>query len=354
MPMSPMRWRDFDLDDWRVSDRDPLKVAGIAAAVLLVLVLLGLNLTRLPLLNSKDDYSAYLTSASGLTGGETVQVRGVRVGEVTGIVLEDDLVRVDFKVNGDVDLGEETSARVKVLNPLGAQFLALEPAGPGRLSEPIPVERTFASRTLVNELGRVSGQLDQTDIPQLQQALDVLTETLSASSSDAVAMALTGLNDFAGNLAEDADKISELVSSGSELIAIINDRSDVIVNLVSQGDALAAVLNERRDAIGRLVRGTADLSAQIAKILSVNRDKLGPMLRNLEEISQALATENESLGKAIPAMEQLSKNIARVTGTGRFVDIVVPNGLIPDAVIQQCADAGAFPAPNDPRVGCRP
>lgn len=346
--------RDFDLDDWRVSDRDPLKVAAIAAAVLLVLILLGLNLTRLPFLTSKDDYSAYFTSASGLTGGETVQVRGVRVGKVTGIVLEDDRVRIDFEVNSDVDLGEDTAARVKVLNPLGAQFVALEPAGPGALSKPIPVERTFASRTLVNELGRVSGQLDQTDIPQLQQAMDVLTETLSASSSDAVAKALTGLNDFAGNLAEDADKISELVSSGSDLIAIINDRSDVIVNLVSQGDALAAVLNERRDAIVRLVRGTADLSKQIAGILEVNRDKLGPMLRNLEQISRALATENESLGKAIPAMEQLSRNIARVTGTGRFVDIVAPNGLIPDAVIQQCAAAGAYPAPNDPRVGCRP
>lgn len=349
-----MNLRDFDLDDWRVSDRDPLKVAVIAAAVLLVLVLLGLNLTRLPFVNSKDDHAAYLTSASGLTGGETVQVRGVRVGKVTGIVLEDDRVRVDFEVDSDVGLGELTSARVKVLNPLGSQFLELDPAGPGELDEPIPVERTFASRTLVNELGRVSGQLEQTDIPQLQKALDTVTATLTGTSADAVERALTGLNDFAGNLAEDADKISELVASGSELIKIINERRDVIVNIVSQGDALTAVLRERRQAISRLVRGTADLSAQLAGILAVNRDKLGPMLHNLEKISKALATENESLGRAIPAMEQLSTNIARVTGTGRFVDIVVPNGLIPDAVIQECADAGAFPAPNDPRVGCRP
>lgn len=348
------RWGDFDLDDWRVSDRDPLKVAGVAAAVLLVLVLLALNLTRLPFVNSKDDHAAYLANASGLSGGETVQVRGVRVGKVTGITLVDDKVRIDFEVDSDVDLGEKTSARVKVLNPLGSQFLELDPAGPGHLDEPIPVERTFASRTLVNELGRVSGQLDQTDIPQLQEALDVLSSTLSASSAESVEKALTGLNDFAGNLAEDAEAIQELISSGSELVAIVNDRRDVLVNIVTQGDALTAVLRERRQAISRLVKGTADLSAQISQILAVNRDKLGPMLRNLEQISKALATENGSLGKAIPAMSRLSENIARVTGTGRFVDIVAPNGLVPDAVIQECADSGAYSAPNDPRVGCRP
>lgn len=348
-----MRWRDFDLDDWRVSDRNPVKVAAVAAVVLLALVLLALNLTRLPLVNPHDSYSAYLANASGLTGGETVQVRGVRVGKITGVELEDDRVRIDFEVDDNVDLGEDTGARVKVLNPLGSQFLELQPAGPGRLDEPIPLERTFASRTLVGELGRISGQLDETDIPQLQKALDTVTATLDGTSADSVERALTGLNDFASNLAADAEKISELVSAGSDVVRIINERRDVLVNIVSQGDALTAVLRERRQAISRLVRGTADLSAQVARILSVNQAKLGPMLRNLEEISRALATENETLGRAIPAMARLSTNIARVTGTGRFVDIVVPNGFVTDALIQQCTP-DAFPKKGDDRVGCRP
>ncbi len=347
-----MSWRDLDLDDWRVSDRDPLKVAAVAAVVLLALVLLALNLTRLPLVSHHDSYSAYLANASGLSGGETVQVRGVRVGKITAVVLEDDKVRVDFEVDDDVDLGEDTGARVKVLNPLGSQFLELQPAGPGRLDQPIPLERTFASRTLVGELGRVSGQLDKTDIPQLQKALDTVTATLNGTSAASVEKALTGLNDFAAHLAGDAEKISELVSAGSDVVKIINERRDVLVNIVTQGDALTAVLRERRQAISRLVRGTADLSAQLAKILSVNQAKLGPMLRNLEKISAALATENETLGRAIPAMAQLSAGIARVTGTGRFVDILAGNGLVPDAVIQQCTPA-AFPS-NDQRVGCRP
>jgi phospholipid/cholesterol/gamma-HCH transport system substrate-binding protein len=348
-----MRIRDLDLDDWRVSDRNPLKVAAVATVVLLVLMLLALNLTRLPFVHQRTTYVAYLANASGLGGNETVQVRGVRVGKVTGVTLVGDRVRVDLEVDSDVRLGSETSARVKVLNPLGSQFVELESAGSGRLDGPIPEARTHVSRTLVNELGRVSGQVDKTDLPQLREALRTLTATLSASSAQSVERALTGLNDFAGNLAADADKIKELVASGSELVGIINERRDVLVNLVGQGDALTAVLRERRQAISALVRGTADLSAQVAGILAVNRDKLGPMLASLQRISKALATENKAFGRAIPAMAQLAQNIARVTGTGRFVDVVAPSGLVPDAVIQQCR-AGAFPKPNDPRVGCRP
>ncbi len=349
-----MRLRDLDLDDYRLSDRDPLKVAAVAGAILLVVGLLALNLNRLPLIDRTVEHSVFLPNASGLSGTETVQVRGVRIGRITGIELVGDEVRVDFEVDPDVELGEDTSARVKVLNPLGSQFLELEPAGPGELNEPIPVERTHVSRTLLGELGKASGQLGETDIPRLQEALEVMTQTLSAPSAASVQRALTGLNDFAGNLAEDAESISELISSGSELAAIINERRDVLVNIVSQGDALTEVLRERRQAISRLVRGTADLSAQLSDVLRVNRDKLGPMLRNIEEISEALAKENESLGRAIPAMAELSDNIARATGTGRFVDVVVPNGLVPDALIQECAEPGAFPDAKNPDVGCRP
>ncbi|NHA00071.1 MCE family protein [Nocardioides sp. W3-2-3] len=140
----------------------------MAGVVLLALVLLALNLTRLPLISHHQGYSAYLANASGLSGGETVQVRGVRVGKITAVVLVDDKVRIDFEVDDDVDLGEDTAARVKVLNPLGSQFLEpaarrtgdarrADPAG-AHLRQPDPRRRDSAGSP---------ARLDKTDIPQL-------------------------------------------------------------------------------------------------------------------------------------------------------------------------------------------
>lgn len=349
-----MSRRSWSLDDYRLSDRDPRIVALVAALVIAGLVLLGLNLTRIPLLHHVNHYSAYLENASGLEGGETVQIRGVRVGKVTGIDLVDDRVRVQFEVEHDVHVGNLTLARVKVLNPLGAQYLALEPRGEDDLEAAIPLSRTTVSRTLVNELGRITERVEDIDVEQLQASLETVNDSLSDTSAASMAKALTGLNDFAGNLAEDSEELSTLVTEGSDLAGLLSGRRDEIGDIVTQGAAVTKVLAERREALSTLVRSTNSLSERIATLLRDNQDELTPMLKNLQKISRSLARENEELGRSIPAMAQLTDSVARVTGTGRYADIVVPNGLVPDDVVQECSDSSNYPSPDRPEVGCRP
>lgn len=342
------------LDDWRLSDRNPLIVAAVAAVLLIAVLFVTLNLSSLPGINDDRGYSAYLANASGLTGSETVQVSGVRVGKITKLTLEGDRVRVDFDVDSGVSLGETTGASVEVLNPLGSEFLELTPSGPGRLHEAIPLSRTHVSRSLLGELSDVSGQLGQIDIGQLQRSLDVATSSLSGTSRQAVMKVFSSLNQFAGTLAADAGSITALVQQGSQLTDIINSHRDELVQLVGQGDALTSVLNERKQAIGALLQGTSSLADQVATILHLNQAQLTPMLNDIRAISDSLARQNDNLARAIPAMAQLSHNLARATGTGPFIDIVAPAGILPDNLIRTCADPSKYPAPKQPLVGCRP
>lgn len=338
---------------WRLSDKNPLVIAVIALVVGLVGLVAALNLKSLTFWDRPHGYAAYLTNASGLSTGDSVQVRGVGVGEITGITVHGNTVRVDFNVERDVRLGTETKAAVKVLNPLGTVYLGVEPQGPGRLDEPIPTSRTAVSMSLLGDLGKVSEQVGDLDLEQLKKALDVTSTNLSATSAEAVQRALTGLSEFSGTLAENADGIRSLVTEGSDIAKILADRKDQLVNLVGQGQALMAVLEERQDDISALVTGTADLSREVSQILEVNREELNPMLRDLQKISEVLAKENDSIAKSLPLLARLSGHIAAATGNGPFLDVVVPTGIIPDALIQQCT-SGAYPAPGNPVVGCRP
>jgi phospholipid/cholesterol/gamma-HCH transport system substrate-binding protein len=345
------RW---SLDDWRLADRNPLIVAAIAAVVLVAALFVALNLTNLPGVDPTRGYSAYLDNASGLGGTETVQISGVHVGKITSMRLDGSRVRVDFEVDSDISLGETTSASVEVLNPLGSEFLELTPGGPGRLHHPIPLSRTQVSRSLLGELGDVTQRVGQIDIARLQKSLNVMTGSLSGTSKQAVTKVFAGLNEFAATLANDSGSITALVQEGSKLTGIINDHRDELVQLVGQGDALVATLDERKQSITRLLQGTSALADQVADILHLNQGQLTPMLDNLRIISDALAKQNTKLGKAIPALAELSRNLARATGSGPFVDIVVPAGILPDNLIRTCADQAEYPAPRQPLVGCRP
>lgn len=66
----------------------------------------------------------------GLTPRAPVVISGVKVGQVTGIELDDDLrARVTLDVRQDLELSIDTSASIRTSGLLGNQFIALEPGG---------------------------------------------------------------------------------------------------------------------------------------------------------------------------------------------------------------------------------
>jgi len=339
--------------NWRLSDRDPLKVGLVSVVVILVALVASLNLKTVAFWSRPHTYAAYLANASGLATGDAVEIRGVNVGEIKKISVHGNEVRVDFGVDRGIRLGADTTASVKVLNPLGTVYLAVVPLGSGSLGEPIPTSRTAVSMSLLGDLGQVSKQVGELDMAQLKKSLDVTSTNLSATSGHAVQKALTGLSEFSGTLAEHSKEVEALVAKGSDIAKILAGRKDQLVNLVGQGQSLMAVLKTRQRDITALLHGTAALSEEVSRILEVNRSALNPMLRDLQRVSDVLARENGDIEKTLPALARLSGHVAASTGNGPFLDVVVPNGLLPDALVQQCK-AGAYPAPDKPIVGCRP
>jgi len=66
----------------------------------------------------------------GLTARAPVVISGVKVGQVTGIELDDDLrAKVVLDVREDLELSIDTSASIRTAGLLGNQFVALEPGG---------------------------------------------------------------------------------------------------------------------------------------------------------------------------------------------------------------------------------
>ena len=66
----------------------------------------------------------------GLTSRAPVVISGVKVGQVTDIVLDEDLrARVILDVREDLELSIDTSASIRTAGLLGNQFVALEPGG---------------------------------------------------------------------------------------------------------------------------------------------------------------------------------------------------------------------------------
>ncbi len=326
-------------------ERNLVIIAAISAVVLIVAGLFALNIGKL----TASTYSADFRSAIGLKTGDVVTIAGVRVGAVSGMKLAGDVARVTFTVNGNHHLGDDTLVNVKVLNPVGVEYLELVPRGPGQLHGTIPVSHTTIPGTLVSDLNQLTNQTQQTNLPQLVQALKVLTTTVAANSPTQTKAALDGVAQLSAVLAGRQQELTNLVTQADQLTGLLNNHSAQLVNLLGQSSLLMQVLEQRKAAINNLLTTTTGLTSQLDHLISGDRSVLDPMLANLQALSQFLAKDSSNVAAAIPLLAAFSRYSANVTGSGPFADFVAPTLVVPDNLIAECAAIGKL----DAQRGCR-
>lgn len=330
-------------------ERNLAIVAAVAAAVLVLGAFLALNFSKLPLISHQKTYTADFQSAIGLQPGDVVTIAGVRVGAISSMSLHGTVARIKFTVNGGPRLGDETSVAAKVLNPVGVEYIELDPQGPGHLSGTIPVSRTSIPGTLVGDLNQLTTQTQQTNIPQLVQALKVITQTLGASTPAQTKAALDGVAALSAVLANRQGELTNLVTQANQLTALLNSHTNQLVDLLGQSNLILTVLEQRKAAIDNLLTTTTGLTNQLDHIISGDRSVLDPMLQNLQAVSAFLARDSNNIQQAIPLLAAFSRYSANVAGSGPFADFVAPTLVIPDNLIAQCRALATL----DALRGCR-
>jgi phospholipid/cholesterol/gamma-HCH transport system substrate-binding protein len=336
----------------RFAERNLLAVAAVGTAILMLVVVVAINFSKLPFVSDQATYHAEFTDAAGLVQGDPVSVAGVDVGTVTGLSLFHARVLVSFTVQGAVRLGDDTSVAAKVLTPLGQEFLAVEPRGGGRLASGAVIahDRTSETATLVSTADELGHQTAKIDIAQLERALNVTSQDLEAIPPGSTASILTGLAQLSGVISSRSNELSQLVTDVKQLSGTLAGHSAQLVTLLGQGDLVLQVLNQRHQAIEGLLTSTASLTQQLDALLTDHRAQLSPLVTDLQTISGVLAKDGGDLATAIPLLTSANKYLANVTGSGDFGDFVLPTGLIPDNVIAQCTKPGATKA----LTGCNP
>ena len=180
-------------------DRDPALIAIVGTVVGALVVLLSMNLNKLPFLTSNSTYHAQFAAAGGLQSGSQVRVAGLQVGTVSSVRVDGGHVDVTFGVRDSVKLGADSDASVEVATVLGEVFLQVTSVGPGVLPAhgTIPLSRTTVPYTLLDAFGALGQNVQQTNLPQLQQSLDQLAAALNGTSTADVGATLTGLTKIA-------------------------------------------------------------------------------------------------------------------------------------------------------------
>jgi phospholipid/cholesterol/gamma-HCH transport system substrate-binding protein len=309
----------------RFRDRDPkwIGVWGSVGAVALMAISLGYD--RIPYVNGTRNATAYVADAAGLNTGDEVQVAGMKVGTVRKIGLDGDRVKVDFAIDTDVDLGEDTSAQIKTDSILGRRALAVFSDGRGELADTtIPLERTSVPYSLTSALGDLSDTVEAMDTDKVDEALTVISETMETSSPE-VRGAIDGITRLSQSLNKRDEGVRELLDKAAGTTDILGTRSDQINQLMVDGNTLFIQLDMRRRAISELITNIDELARQLSGVVQDNEAQLGPALDKLENVSDLLIRNRDDIDLGLRRIVPFSTALGDAVASGPWFNAYISN-----------------------------
>lgn len=209
-------------------------------------------------------YTAMLTDAGTIRAGEDVRLAGISVGTVEKVELTDQAVRMEFTVENDVMIGDNTSLDIRMLTPVGGHYLAVIPSGTRPLgSEVIPADRVSLPYNLVEALQDAQRPLSGIETDNVRQNLSLLTQsfaqaprTLDAASSaaDSIVSIIDQQNESVGRALEVAEDYLKLLADNrasiGSMLTKIGEMEDTV--LTRRGEVIES-LRVIRELLGRLV-----------------------------------------------------------------------------------------------------
>ena len=225
--------------------------------------------------------TVHFENASGLDEGDSVEVAGVEVGEVTEISLERGAAKIVAEIDGDVAVYRDAQASIETYGLLGDRYVNIHPG---------------SAETGLVGTGAEIGQ------------------RISPESMDAILMRL-------GEVAEDVHNVAHTLSSvlgGEEGESSLRD---IVENTRVASASLARTLARNEQAFARTMEQVQGLSADLAILVSENRDAIARTLERIPQIAwnidavtgdlaEVIGANREGLRTTMENLEEGSRSLA--------------------------------------------
>jgi phospholipid/cholesterol/gamma-HCH transport system substrate-binding protein len=330
------------------SERNPLKVGAMGIGLTVAAMWLSLNYQKLPFIDQTREYSAYFAEAGGLAAGNPVQVSGYRVGDVSSVDLDGPRVRVKFKVDSDVRLGDRSEAAIKLKTLLGSKLLEITSRGDGRLDKPIPLERTTSPYQLPDALGDLSTTISGLNTDQLSRSLAVLSDTFANTPPDLRA-AVRGVARFSETLDKRDAQLRTLLDNANKATTVLGERSNEMVSLVSNTNSLLVQLRTQSSALDQISNNLSAVAQQVKGFIADNRQTLKPALEKLNAALTIVDNRKERVQKAIKGLNAYALSLGESVSSGPYFKAYLAN-LLPGQFVQPFIDAAFSDLGLDPNV----
>lgn len=308
--------------------RNRLLWLGLLAAGSVIVLLVGSSALSQAHLGDKTIHAEF-AQAAGLRSGASVDVSGIEVGSVSAVRLDGAKVVVDLKVRKDLRLGPDASAAIKMTTILGKLHVELVPGnGKGLPDNRIPLKQTSVPYNLgkvIRDPNYKSSfeRIERLDPAKLRQSLDVLSQQMGDSPQLTVE-ALNSIGALAKVINDRRDEVDTLLKSMDQVAELASDNRNSVLLLLTRGEAIGNAVALRQNLLEQLLDNVASLSRLLQDMGLENQDQLGPLIQNLNTMSEGLEKNRDNLDSLYEIMPVALRQFNNALGNGPYGDVWAP------------------------------
>ena len=233
-----------------------------------------------------------------------VRVGDVNVGNVTKIEVQDWHALVTMRIDGDVHLPANCTAKVGQTSLLGSMHIELSPptgeAPQGQLTggAVIPLSRAATYPTTEQALASASILLNGGGLAQLQEINQTFAKALAGRENDMRSL-LTQLDTFISRLNDQTDDIISATEHLNSLVGQVAANQRTVDKALTTIPQALAVLAEQRTKLADAIDAVGRFSAVAASTVKQTKESLVANLRNMVPVLRSLADAGPALTKGL-------------------------------------------------------
>jgi phospholipid/cholesterol/gamma-HCH transport system substrate-binding protein len=268
----------------------------------------GLNSLSLPGTEGNGDRSytiqAQLPDVVVIQQNTRVRVADVNVGNVTKIEVQDWHALVTMRINGDVHLPANSTAKVGQTSLLGSMHIELAPpidvAPRGELKDGsvIPLSSASTYPTTEQTLASVSILLNGGGLGQLQEINQAFAKALVGRENDMRSL-LNQLDTFISQLNAQTDDIISATEHLNALAGQVAAKDQTVDKALTTIPQALAVLSDSRTELANAIDALGKFSAIATSTVNQTKESFVNNLRNIAPALRELANAGPALTKGL-------------------------------------------------------
>ncbi len=233
-----------------------------------------------------------------------VRVADVNVGNVTKIEVQDWRALVTMRIDGDVHLPANSTAKVGTTSLLGSMHIELAPPTGepprGELEDGsvIPLSSAATYPTTEQTLAAVSVLLNGGGLGQLQEINQTFARALAGRENEMRSL-LTQLDIFIGRLNAQTDDIITATENLNALAGQVAAKDQTVDKALSTIPQALAVLANSREKLANAIDALGQFSAIATSTVNQSRASLVANLRSIAPVLRELADAGPALTRGL-------------------------------------------------------